>query len=127
MKFQLNLIGYEVPSQNTYNGWHWSKRHRDTQQLERWIRTIAGVHPPADGHRYLHIHRVCRQRITDNANLRGGAKGLVDAVKRAGLIQDDKDQLATITYSQATRGSGKSRTVITVSTEPIPASFYDIS
>ncbi len=126
MKIQINLIGYEVPSQNTRDKWHWSKRSRDSKQLERWIRTVAGVHQPADCHRYLHVHRVCRQRITDDANLRGGAKGLVDAVKRAGLIRDDTDELATITYSQATRGSGKSRTVITVSTEPIPEDHYDI-
>jgi hypothetical protein len=125
MRIAINLIGYEVPSQNTYNGWHWSKRHRDTMRLERWIRSVH-PYPPAEGHRHLHIHRVCRQRITDDANLRGGAKGLVDAIKRAGLIKDDKDQLATITYSQATRGSGKSRTVITVSTEPITEDQYDI-
>ena len=126
MRMQISLIGYEVPSQNVTMRRHWRVNHKERTMLERWIRARAGVRTASP---HLHIHSVRKQRITDNANLRGGCKTLVDAIVAAGLITDDKDSAVTITYSQATRGSAaaKVRTVVTVSDSPITENDHDIS
>lgn len=104
----LITIPYQWPSQNVYDRMHWAKRHRATKQIEMLIRSAIvasackAVQPrlPAQGFRWVRLVRYSRQRITDNANLRGGAKGIVDAIKRCGLIEDDKDSLLHVYYEQ---------------------------
>lgn len=121
MKASFTLLGWEIPSQNVTMRRHWRINHQERIKLERWIRQVVGRSiPRADGPRGLHIHSVRKQRIADDANLRGGAKGLVDACAAAGLIVDDKDTLAKITYSQATRAQAKMQQVATIITVEIP-------
>ena len=50
--------------------------------------------------RHVAITSIRRRLITDDANLRGGAKGLVDALVHAGVIRDDDDKTVEITYEQ---------------------------
>ena len=117
MKVTFSLVGYEVPSQNVTMKQHWSKRSKERKNLERWIRVLTGNVPKAEGPRKLHIQAIRKRLITDDANLRGGAKGLVDAIVAAGLLVDDKDAMAKIAYSQLTLGQAgvlKPVTVITV-------------
>ncbi len=100
------VIPYAWQSHNTYNQWHWSRRHKDTKLAEGMIVDAliqARIQRPpmaCNKPMALHLIRYCRQACTDDANLRGGGKSLVDAIKRVGLIKDDSDEWATITYEQ---------------------------
>jgi hypothetical protein len=117
MKMQFSLVGYEVPSQNVTMRRHHMAEHRDRIKLERWIRILSASAPKATSPRLLHILSIRKRLITDDANLRGGCKGLVDAIVAAGLLVDDKDSKAKIHYSQQTlaqAGVTKPTTVITV-------------
>ena len=95
------VIVYNVPSANQRDKWHWRKRHRDTKYAEALVIHAAHGLPRATGPRSCHVMSYRRQRITDSANLSAGAKGLVDSLVRTGLLVDDKDSLARITYDQA--------------------------
>ena len=118
MRVTFSLVGYEVPSQNVTMNQHWSKRGKERKNLERWIRVLTGSVPKATGPRKLHILAVRKRLVTDDANLRGGAKGLVDAIVAAGLLVDDKDSMALISYSQRTLGqAGLKRPTTTITVE----------
>ena len=63
----------------------------------------------------LHLTAYRRRLCRDNANLIGGAKGLIDAIVREKIIQDDDDQHVLITYEQhlaSKSPTGKPCTVI---------------
>lgn len=55
-----------------------------------------------------------RNRELDHANLVGGCKGLVDELKRLGLIYDDAPKYFEGTYRQAKVPRAEERTVITI-------------
>lgn len=96
-------IPVEVPSQNRTNEWHWSMRHKHTKRCGFLLVQAGGLKlPKATGKRSCHILSFRRQRCHDIANLVGGAKGLVDAIVRIGLLVDDKDSLAALSYDQST-------------------------
>lgn len=95
-------IPYTIPSQNTRDGWHWAARHKDTKRCEGMIRLQAQGIPKAAGKRFVFVTSYRVQRFKDDANFRGGAKGLLDAMKRAGLLIDDDDHNAVVSYEQFT-------------------------
>ena len=95
-------IPYIIPSQNVRDRQHWRTRQRDGKKCEVIIRTYSRHVPKATGKRWLKIISYRRRKMTDDANLRGGCKGLVDALVRADLLVDDRDSLATILYEQHT-------------------------
>ena len=70
--------------------------------------------PRATGHRRVHIQSIRRQLCRDDSNLRGGAKGLSDALVRVGLLRDDSDKLARITYGQETCRGRRPQVIVTV-------------
>lgn len=92
-------IPYNIMSQNTRDSLHWSKRNRDTKKAEGMIRLRPRA-PKANGMRDVWITSYRSQRCADIANLIGGAKGLIDAIVRAGLLVDDSDKFAHIHYEQ---------------------------
>lgn len=96
------LIPLEVPSQNTRDKWHWSKRSRETKAWERYIRAYIrpGDLDKATGKRLVTIRAYRRQRCRDAANLVGGCKGLIDALVRVGLLIDDDRAHAEFTYAE---------------------------
>lgn len=93
-------IPYQVPSQNRHNGYHWRHKYKDTKRAEQLLRHYAWEIPRATGRRRIDIIAYRRQRCADIGNLIGGAKGLIDAIKRCALIIDDDDKNVVITYSQ---------------------------
>jgi hypothetical protein len=96
-------IPVEVPSQNQTNAWHWSKRHKHSKRCGSLLLFYGANNvPKARGKRRCHILAFRRQRCHDIANLVGGAKGLVDALVRLGLLLDDKDSMAELSYDQST-------------------------
>lgn len=94
------VIPYNVPSQNVRDHWHWSKRHADTKQCENMIRVKAQNVPRATETRLVYVTAYRKTRCSDIANLIGGAKGIIDALVRVGLLVDDKDAKASIFYEQ---------------------------
>ena len=96
------VIPYEIPSQNKRDRWHPMQRHRDTRIAERSVGLMAKANgiPVATGKRTVRITSYRRRRIADYANLVGGAKGLVDAMVRVGLLDDDSDEHCTLIYCQ---------------------------
>ena len=100
-------IAQEIPSQNnTGKGRTWQARAagiKKTRSLWRLCTTVAMRHAGAaraTGPRALHIIAYRTQRCADIANLIGGAKSVIDGMVDAGLLIDDRDSLARITYEQ---------------------------
>lgn len=107
------LIELEIPSQNvTEKGRSWRGRYAKTRErratwhmLCRIAMEIAKV-PRATGPRTIKITAFRKQRCKDIANLIGGAKACVDGLVDAGLIQDDSDTKARISYEQRVVSEG---------------------
>ena len=98
------VINALLPSQNVRERAHWRSRRRQEKAWEMVIRCQASVEDTTTTRRRLvKIISYRRQRITDEANLIGGAKGLVDCLVRAGLLVDDSDRWCSITYHQRLR------------------------
>jgi Holliday junction resolvase RusA-like endonuclease len=96
-------ILWEVPSQNVRERQHWSKAHRERKMLTNIIAAHRIVLPPMPAHqtkRQIRITAYRKRRIADDANFRGGCKGLLDAMKQAGLIVDDSDKHIQVEYVQ---------------------------
>jgi hypothetical protein len=97
------IVPYNIPSQNVRERKHWRWTNADKKNAERIIRIITTPHNQPqlpDEKRFMVITSYRRQRITDDANLRGGAKGLVDALVRVGFLVDDSIHWALIDYKQ---------------------------
>lgn len=108
-------IPVEIPSQNqTGKGRTWRVRAAGVKRLRVlwccWGRVVMGEAkvPKATGRRSLHIVAYRKQRCADIGNLIGGAKACIDGLVDAGLLVDDRDTKACITYEQ--HSAGKSPT-----------------
>jgi hypothetical protein len=97
-------IPYRIPSQNVSMRRHWSVTHKDGVLAQSMVEYSCRANniQKATGKRTIIITSVRKRLITDDANLRGGAKQLVDAIKRAGYLVDDCDTMADIRYEQKT-------------------------
>lgn len=110
-----------VPSQNVRDRWHWIIRTKDRDAWALLMRAAVKSLPLRPRVRmHVHVHSLRVQLIKDNANLRGGAKGLVDAIVRLGFIHDDSDQWARITYGQTRVRREFACTRITIAAERSP-------
>lgn len=100
-------IPVEIPSQNaTGGGKTWRVRAVNTKAIRTLWHAWARMEmhrlrlPRATGVRAIHIIAYRTTRCADIANLIGGAKACVDGMTDAGLLVDDRDTLARITYEQ---------------------------
>jgi len=107
-EFKISEI---IPSQNITDREHWTaKRKRRNRYDEQIALAILLKYRKKDRNKILSspknmkltIHSQRKRRILDDANLRGGAKGLVDAIAGLGLIYDDADKYVSIEYTQDT-------------------------
>jgi hypothetical protein len=122
-------IPLEIPSQNaTGGGRTWKIAAAKTAKRRALWRTWGVLEmrrvgiARANGPRSIHVHAYRTQRCADIANLIGGAKACIDGLVDAGLLTDDRDTQARITYEQSTAGKSptkKPHTTITV-TKGIP-------
>lgn len=115
---RLVLVG-ETPSLNQYARAHWRQKHRQTKGWELMARSQVSIEDLAQQRRRaVRITSYRARLITDHDNLVGGAKGLPDALKRAGLLVDDSSAWCAISYAQAVRSHwtnpmpGRSCTVV---------------
>lgn len=99
--FYTLVVQRALPSQNERDKWHWSRRHRDSQIWEILFRATT-FRPPVRPTSlvWVRITSLRAQLMHDDANLRGGAKGMVDALVRLGFLRDDSDEFARIRYRQ---------------------------
>ena len=107
-----------TPSQNVYNEWHWAKRHKWTKQVEMLIgamlRRSGWTKPAEPALMSVEIVRYSSGTL-DEGNLVGGAKGLIDALVRLGVLYDDSPRWCRIAYRQARGAPQKGRTDFPVS------------
>jgi len=96
----LNRIGTNV------KGWRGKGYRNERAYYERRFIEWGTSVPPAHTHRQVIITRLYRQRCRpfDYDNLVGGAKALVDALKRTGLLLDDNDSSVSVVYRQEPSG-----------------------
>lgn len=120
---QVNTVSWpgfyilaEIPSQNvTEKGRSWLGRAAKTKARRNLWRILCASGmaqvriPAATGPRLVHIVAYRRQRCKDIANLIGGAKACVDGMVDAGLMLDDQDSKARITYQQDVASASPTR------------------
>lgn len=101
------IIPLEIPSQNvTEKGKSWRGRYAKTKaRRHEWHGFCTwGMHqvglPKATGHRSIKLIAYRKRCCYDIANLIGGAKACVDGMVDAGLLTDDRDSKAHISYEQ---------------------------
>lgn len=113
------IIPMEIPSQNVRDKQCWQARMRDNKKWFILVRAAMQPWMVSDGKkRSVVITSLRKRKITDHANLVGGAKGLVDALVKNHLLVDDSDEWVSIEYrQQLAKGSGvnddKPATVVT--------------
>lgn len=103
----------EVPSRNTLDKMHWSKRHRFSQMVETMLWPFRRGAWKATGPRSVLII-AARKRKLDRDNLVGGCKGVIDALVRCGFLIDDDEQHCAIQFKQELCGKVKPSVRITI-------------
>jgi hypothetical protein len=114
-------VHLEVESQNVTDRMHWSKRAKFKKMWLSALVAYVGVRRSPSVKKTVTIIAYRKRLITDIANLIGGCKIVVDAIRDAKLIKDDSDQWAHINYVQhlASKGpAGKPCTIIRVESSP---------
>ena len=106
----------EIPetilSRNRLDTMHWSKRYRYSQKWEALIWRAFNCKPPrARGKVKLKITSL-RPGILDHDNLVGGCKGIIDAMKRLGMLIDDTPSFVEVEYQQRKAKREEQRTKI---------------
>jgi hypothetical protein len=95
------VVQRTLPSQNVRDRWHWRTRHADRDAWRLLLRAAVRSLPRRpDGRMHVTITSLRQALIQDDANLRGGAKGLVDALVGLGFIRDDSSRYVHIDYHQ---------------------------
>lgn len=91
MTYELR-IEEASPTANKYAYSHWRVRHGDKKRWAQLLSVEAATKriPEATGPRVLTIERHGKRRL-DPDNLIGGAKGMIDELRRLGLLLDDDD------------------------------------
>lgn len=108
-------IPYPTPSLNQIKRMHFRAYGRLRDQYVMLIRAQTSMANRClrNQFRIVKIDRY-GSRVLDHDNLCGGAKPLVDALKRCELIVDDSPTFVTITYNQHKSSRKEARTVVTI-------------
>ena len=106
-------LPHPTPSLNQVRKMHWAAYARLRDQYTMIMR--SHVYQRLDGLEFRHV-TIDRygSRALDHDNLVGGAKPLLDALKKAGLIADDSPRCIKVTYRQHKAARRECRTVVTV-------------
>ncbi len=100
------FIPRKSSSQNAFHEKHWSvyhKKHRKPWWLELLAAFGYGAHNDLKRHAKVIVYHKKRPWY-DDANLRGGAKPIPDALKSLGWIKDDDDEWFYCDYEQKAVG-----------------------
>ncbi len=102
---RLVIIGEVTPSLNVLLRLHFGERKRRARDWSARIlhaSRVAGrenIGDRAQGKRRLTIERHGK-RLLDVDNLAGGAKDLIDEIKKFGLIRDDRPDMCELIFRQ---------------------------
>ncbi len=95
------VIAREIPSQNKRDRWHWRDRSADRDTWAIMMRAAVRSLPRRPTVKmHVRIDSLRARLIEDDANLRGGAKGMVDSLVRLGFVHDDSNTWAHFDYHQ---------------------------
>lgn len=93
-------IDLPIESRNKFEGRGWWKKNAYTKCWQQHLWAICNGKPPqATGPMGVKI-KSFRERLLDEDNLSGGCKGILDAMKRLGMIVNDDPKHVKVTYSQ---------------------------
>lgn len=108
-------IPMPTPSLNVYKRMHYHAQRRLRDQYTTLLRAHTTRLNRAKPHEFRRV-TICRHgaRLLDIDNLIGGAKPLVDALRRAGLLWNDSPEYCAIKYEQVKVGAKRSKVVVTV-------------
>jgi hypothetical protein len=113
------VLTYPTPSQNEWDRMDRFGRHRWGKRCEKDLLTSLLVQGLRTGtcteRRAVTVERFGRLgHVLDDANLRGGCKGLLDALVRLGLLCDDSPRWMVDRYEDIRRRGEQPRTVVTI-------------
>jgi hypothetical protein len=112
-------LPFITPSLNQWAKWHWGKRDRFTKSCQAAVRAALNgsgrwmTAPPTSKIEVI-VTRYAPGVMLDDDNLRGGAKGLIDALVREQLLYDDSPAFCEISYWQARAKRAEARTMIEI-------------
>ena len=93
-------IPYNIPSQNVTSRRHWTKDNAEKNRCASLISACMRNKFEHQGKVVVDIVSVRKKKISDKANLIGGAKYLIDGLVKARAIEDDSDAHVEIIYHQ---------------------------
>ncbi len=96
MTYELR-INEASPTANKYAYAHWRVRHSDKKRWAKLLMVEAATRqiPAATGPRVLTLERHGRRRL-DPDNMIGGAKGIIDELRKLKLLLNDDDKSVQI-------------------------------
>lgn len=100
-------IPYNIPSQNVTSRRHWTKDNAEKNRCASLISACIRNKFEYQGRVRVDIISVRKKKISDTANLIGGAKYLVDGLVKARAIEDDSDAHVEIIYHQTVVKKGE--------------------
>lgn len=92
------ILEKPIQSKNKFIGTHWAKKHQETKEWEREIWANCNGRPPKlEGMVSVKVTSY-RRKLLDPDNL--WTVGLLDAMRRLGIFQDDSSDVIELTKSQ---------------------------
>lgn len=110
MKWQWR-VDRPTPSLNNYQYSHWRVAQRD--KLEWWwligtaLNKLESKPTKAEGKRKLTVIRYGIRKLDSQDNGTGGLKGIIDNIKKMGLLVDDSDQWFVLEFINGTKPKGQ--------------------
>lgn len=93
-------IDLPIESRNKFEGRGWWKKNTYTKAWQQHLWAACNGKPPkASGPMRVKI-KSFRGRLLDEDNLSGGCKGILDAMKRLGIIVIDDPKSVKVSYGQ---------------------------
>lgn len=96
-------VPLEVQSQNVTDRMFWRKRHALKNRWKVNLHSAVGYVERPTCRMVVTVEAYRCRLITDHANLVGGCKLVIDAIRDVGLIHDDSDKWMVAAYVQHLR------------------------
>jgi len=93
-------IAESVMSRNRLDSMHWSGRSKYSKKWQALLLIAFKLKPPQAVGKIRFKITGCRYRLLDHDNFVGGCKGVLDALKRLGVILDDSPEFVEVEYEQ---------------------------
>lgn len=118
------VLPFATPSLNVTMAEHWSKKTKRRNNYQNWIISVTRNRHPGPVRFELYGHRL---RLLDRDNFIGGAKSLVDALKRCGVIVDDTEQIITQPHYEQVKVMKKEQVMTVIRITDLPEGITHLS